>query len=225
MTIGLGMKLRDGIILAADRQMTAQGSHKYEEDKIFWIEGVHWNVFLTYCDSPSIAKEAKEKIEAALSPLDNNFSSEDYESPSLKAIKEEVEITLKEISNRYYENPAVELLVVIETQLEESQIFLYRDRAFHAVDGFCVIGCGDSPLFQYLKKAYSPKDSLEYGKKLAAYVLAKTGELVDKCGKGSDMLVINHRGRTESLTKIETHRIILDIEMREINSLRKLISG
>ena len=48
-TIGIGFKLHDGIVLAADRQITFEGSHKYQEEKIRLLgKGSGWQVLCTY---------------------------------------------------------------------------------------------------------------------------------------------------------------------------------
>ncbi|MBZ5700859.1 MAG: hypothetical protein LAN84_03345 [Acidobacteriia bacterium] len=225
MTIAIGMTFRDGFILAADRQITASGSHKYEAEKIFLIEGIHWNVFLTYCDSPAIAKEAAEKIEAALRPFEIGFSSEDYEPPRFRDVREKIEGTLNEISNKHYDSPPVQLLIVIECGPEPTKMFLYQDKAFCPAPDFEVLGCADSSLLHYLKQTYSKQDSLEYGQKLAAYMVSKAIDFVDKCGKGIDILLVEQVGIWDWLTKEQIDKILFEVKEREVSTLRKMISG
>jgi hypothetical protein len=225
MTIALGMTFRDGFILATDRQITASGSHKYEAEKIFVIEGKHWNVFLTYCDSPAIAKEAAENIEATLRPFEIGFSSEDYEPPRFRDIKETVENTLNEISNKHYDSPPVQLLIVIECSLEPTTMFLYRDKAFCPAPDFEVLGCADSSIIHYLKQAYSKRDALEYGQKLAVYMVGRAIDFVDKCGKGIDILLVKQVGIWDWLSKEEVKKILSEIDEREVSALRKIVSG
>jgi 20S proteasome alpha/beta subunit len=225
MTIALGMTFRDGFILAADRQITASGSHKYEAEKIFVIEGIHWNVFLTYCDSPAVAKEAAENIEAALAPFESGFSSEDYEPPKFRDIKETIENTLNGISNKHYDSPPVQLLILIECSMEPTTMFLYQDKAFCPAPDFQVLGCADSSIIHYLTQAYSKRDSLEYGQKLAAYMVSKAIDFIDRVGKGIDILLVKQVGTWDWLSKEEVREILTRIEEKEVSALRKIVSG
>src|SRR5437899_2221501 len=68
MTIAVGMCCQDGLVLSADRQMTAAGSHKYQEDKIYQIydgdslSEAKWKVYLTYAGSPGLMTEVRERL-------------------------------------------------------------------------------------------------------------------------------------------------------------------
>ena len=80
-------------------------------------------------------------------------------------------------------------------------------------------------IIHYLKQAYSKRDSLEYGQKLAVYMVARAIDFVDKCGKGIDILLVKQVGVWDWLSKEEVKKILSEIDEREVSALRKIISG
>src|SRR5579859_2209531 len=60
MTIAIGMLCRDGIVLAADTQLTASGSHKRNGCKLFpqysTLSPATWSVVVTYAGYPTFVE-------------------------------------------------------------------------------------------------------------------------------------------------------------------------
>lgn len=61
-TAVVGMLCGDGIVIAADQQVSVPGHFKYHESKIEVQEGPNWAVTFAYAGSPGLAKEVKNKI-------------------------------------------------------------------------------------------------------------------------------------------------------------------
>jgi hypothetical protein len=61
-TIVVGLRCRDGLVLCADQKISFPGSHSYCEEKITLIEGMGWCVALGYSGSPLIMNAVKKGV-------------------------------------------------------------------------------------------------------------------------------------------------------------------
>jgi 20S proteasome alpha/beta subunit len=104
MTIAIGMLCSDGIVLAADRQLTLEGGHKYQEQKIFPIDGGDWKAVLTYAGSPDFVREVQERLVRRL-------NREEIKA-DCRTIHETLEKILTSLG-RQYGDVGTELLVAI----------------------------------------------------------------------------------------------------------------
>jgi hypothetical protein len=94
MTIALGMRLKDGIVLAADRLFSTE-RHQFEDDKITVWPLNHGEIFFTFADSPVTAKEVRQKIE-------NRITAEDDEETGISLY--EIQKVCESVINEIYAN-------------------------------------------------------------------------------------------------------------------------
>jgi hypothetical protein len=69
-TIGIGFKCNDGIVLAADQEVRWEDSHKSYERKLrSHSSGDEWNATFTYAGSPVLWKSFNDKFGEAMALL------------------------------------------------------------------------------------------------------------------------------------------------------------
>lgn len=190
MTIAIGMRFRDGLVLAADQELSVEGSHKFQEEKIFHEEGKHWELFFSYADTPTLAKEAQEKITNKLSQIEDTLDEQYGEYVTIKQIREVTESTLIEMGRRQYEPLRLQMLIVGLTPLETPEMWIYSDGGFHIAEPFTPLGMGDLSLIKYLEMLHSFKDTLEIGERFATYLVSKAIKHIHRVGGSPDIVSI-----------------------------------
>src|SRR5579872_5697237 len=127
MTIAIGMLCSDGIVLAADRQVTLEGHHKYQEQKIFPIDGGDWMAVLTYAGSPAFVKEVQQKLIDSLNREDVKVEC--------SVIRNTLEGILDGLG-RQYGDVGTDLLVAGWAPNEAAQLWKFDGRSLHVTHGF-----------------------------------------------------------------------------------------
>jgi len=218
MTIALGMRLTDGIVLAADRLLSTE-RHQFEEDKVTVWPLNHGEIFFAFADSPVTAKEVRQKIENRLAAKD------DVEAGiSLDEIQEACESVINEIyANRLGAMP-LQMLIAARVVGQGTQMWLYDGQAgFNLAGEFEILGAGESSLIRYLKIAYSRRDSIQIGKDLAIYLVHQAREFIPGC-KGIDVIAITNAG-WDWLDDKEIEPKVEMMKQREREQLRKIVTG
>jgi 20S proteasome alpha/beta subunit len=142
MTIAVGMLCEDGIVLGADRLVTLEDGHKYEEQKIFPIDGGDWKAVLTYAGDPGFAKEVHQRLSTRL-------------NRGIKVDCREIRNALEKILTslgREYGDVGSSLLVAGHANQEQAQLWKFDGRSVHKAYGFNCVGVGDSSLIRYLSE-------------------------------------------------------------------------
>jgi 20S proteasome alpha/beta subunit len=222
-TIAVGLKCLDGIVLAADEQISARGWHKYEEQKLLIIESGSAETILAYSGLPTLAKEAEEKLTIRLNEIDDPFARD---SLRLKDARECIEKTLVELAQQHFnQTDDLSLLVACSCQLDSPELWIFNAAGFHTVYEFEVIGAGDSSVVRYLEQLYRSGDTVDFGEKLAMFLVEKAKKHVDGCGGETDIISIPNTGHWRLLKRPEIHAQVGKMEEREKSLLRKIISG
>ena len=196
MTIAIGMRCFDGIVLAADQQITAPNGTKYSEEKIRIIDGRDWVLAITYADSTGLMKEAQKKI------LDFVLKTPDREitPDAVYTISEHILIGM----GRQQKDLNLQLLIAISTIYAGPEMFMFDGSGLQRADGFNCLGAGDSSVIRYLSKSlYSPLLATENGKNFGIYLVAKAMKFVEGCGEPINVAIIKRGGIFTWLVKSE----------------------
>src|ERR1039458_9611374 len=79
-TIGVGFRCVDGIVLCADNQITWQGSHKAYECKIRQHRTDEWTLVNTFSGDPEVFKSFNEKFDEAMPHASNPHTARQIRS-------------------------------------------------------------------------------------------------------------------------------------------------
>jgi 20S proteasome alpha/beta subunit len=218
MTIALGIRVKNGIVLAADRLLSTE-RHQFEEEKLIMWPLNYGEIFFAYADSPVTAKEVRQKIETRLSREDDRETG-----ISLSEIQEVCETVIQEVYNNRLGSMPLQMLIAARLVGEGTQMWLYDGQAgFNVAGEFEILGAGESSLIRYLKGAYSHQDSIEAGIDLGIYLVHQAGEFIPGC-KGIDVYSITS-GQWDWLTQEEIATRLAPMKIRQSQNLRKIILG
>jgi len=221
--MALGMRFRDGIVLAADQELSAEGSHKFQEEKIFVTDEFYWAVLMAYADTPALAKEAKERIISKLIELKEQADNRPETHITNQTIHDVAEsVLMVEMGQRQWNPLNLQMLIVGSVPFLLPEMWVYRDQALYRADDFTTLALGDLSLIQYLRAMYSPNDYLKTGKRLAVYLMAKATKHIHRVGEPIDIISITDGG-WERLNAEEVQQIRTEIENKERGALRSLI--
>jgi 20S proteasome alpha/beta subunit len=214
MTIAIGMLCSDGIVLAADRQLTRTDGHKYQEQKIFPIDGGDWKAVLTYAGDPGFVKEVQQRLVDSLNKKE------------VKADFRAIHNSLEEILNsmgRQYGDVGTELLVAAWASRERAQLWKFDGRSIHQAYGFNCLGVGDSSLISYLSiNLYRTEFTIQEGIRLAVYCVSKANEFIDKCAGGPDVATLNQEGTIGAIGQPLVREMRADMEEVEKATLNQI---
>jgi 20S proteasome alpha/beta subunit len=225
MTIVVGFQCSDGVVIAADRLLSAEGSHKFQEEKLLPIECLNSTFYLAYSGSPVLAKEAREKLLHRLDAIDSDFLGR--KPITRQQAQECIETTLVEMAQQRFDRLSLSLLIVAIYPNASPDLWIFSDNGFHTVFDFEVIGVGDSSLIRYLQQLYHTSDTVSYCERLAIFLIEKAKAHIDGCGGQTDLVTIatNSKGRWEA-TKLSEEAITelaAKMARRERGILREII--
>jgi hypothetical protein len=192
-TIGIGCLCEQGILLAADTQITFPESHKYYECKIYY-HGVagEWATGFTFAGSPAVMKRFDSEFKRLM---------ESSDKPDLKRdIRNIVEII--ETALEFVEYSEITLLCGVAV-FGEVKLFRTEGRTVSPVRKYDYIGVGDSSLLRYLCPILWDR-AIEHTSKqalcLAVYSILQAKRYIEDCGGDTDVLMIYPECRTAALS-------------------------
>jgi 20S proteasome alpha/beta subunit len=205
MTVVVGFRCSGGIVIGADRQVTAAGSHKYEEQKIFNVEGLGDSIVFAYSGLPSLAKEARDKI---LSKCSNDISG--------NTVYEAADTVLTEMG-RLYTDLNLQMLIGIATYKESPDLIKFDGKGLQYADDYNFLGIGESSLLRFLaEKMYSSDMNMYDAANLAIYFVQKAKDYIDGCGGPTDIAMLTEKsGLCETLSQVAIQNIIQQMEGQE----------
>jgi 20S proteasome alpha/beta subunit len=217
MTIGLGIRLKDGIILAADRLLSTE-RHQFEDDKITVYPFSHGMLFFTFADSPVTAKEVRQKIEGRISAEDDSGTR-----LTIRGIQEISESVIDEIYTKRIGAMPLQMLIGASVDKEGIQMWLYDGNAgFNLAGQFEILGAGESALIRYLETAYYWKDAIRDGENLAIYLVHQAGLFIPGC-RGVNVVSISKDGDWSWLDDNDIAIRVSEMKAKEKQQLRGII--
>jgi hypothetical protein len=207
MTIAVGFYCGKGdhLIIAADRQFTSPGFHKYHRKKYVNEERALFGLTFVFAGDPGLFAEFRQKTMGFLDQKDD-FSVDD--------VRETVESVLTHMGLRDpNSNPPLFLLIGISEFLSAPQLLIFNGRAVYFAEArINPIGCGDSSVIDYLAEhLYSPDLSENQGIALGAYLIKQATKYIDYCGEPIDVI----HGDAGGFQVIDRAKITAGVQMLE----------
>lgn len=210
-TIGVGFKCSNGIVLAADTQMTWKDSHKYYECKLYPHRQHEWTVVFTFAGDPSLMKSFNDKFGDAmkLCPAPH----------AVGKIKDTIETVLQFFDVLRDQPTDLNLLCAVSVPSVGHALFKTQGHIIHEVHSYDYVGFGDSSVLRYLGPLLADLhvsvvpsvDRFQYIQRqavvIATYLVLKAKTHVDGCGGDTDVWVVRPSGMWEPKTLGEIQRI------------------
>lgn len=209
MTIAIGFRCSDGVVLAADTQLTVRDSHKLYETKMHPHQTEEHNVTFTFAGDSTIWKSFNEKFAEALPMLPRPLTI-----PIVKTAIETV-LTFFPVLDT---NPGeLNLLCGIAVRGGGFTLCKTQGHAIHEVSGYEYVGVGDSSLLRFLGPLLTqppPVAPIErqgfivrQAVMIATYLVLKAKTNIDGCGGDTDVWVVHRNGCLETKTLSEVYRV------------------
>jgi 20S proteasome alpha/beta subunit len=192
-TIGVGFKCIDGIVLASDTQYT-RGSIKTQGPKLFPLSDTpELAVALAGAGRVPFMKRACEKIEAALKAL---------VEPALEDVRTTIERALVDFFHYYIypmpsperEQSGFELIAGVWTRKDGFGLFKTEDVTVTPVtkhgSAYCSIGYGQYVSEYALGLTFQPGINMENAKFIAALCVKAAKDYVDYCGGRTQIITL-----------------------------------
>jgi hypothetical protein len=192
-TIGIGFKCIDGIVLAADQQVTWRDSHKsYERKLCGHSSGKEWNATFTYAGSPVLWKSFNDKFGEAMALLPV--------PPTVKSIRDVIETVLSFFDDLKQEPENLSLLCAVTVPGDDHLLFRTSGYVIHKITDYEFVGFGDSSLLRFLGPLITASPPVatpdQMGRivrqavMMATYLVMKAKTHVDGCGGDTDVFVV-----------------------------------
>jgi len=225
-TIAIGFKCSDGVVLAADTQITWQDSHKYYERKLrpHFDETRTWNATFTFAGDPALWKSFNEKFRDAMALTQTV-------PVTASRIRDVIETVLQLFDVLHRDPMNLNLLCAVSVPGDTYQLYKTQGHTIHEVHGYEYVGCGDSSILRFLGPLLTapPPVSLmdQHGYivrqavTIATYLVMKAKTYVDGCGGDTDVWAMRPDGAfavwdQTKIYKIEQMMLMLEHHMKHV---------
>jgi len=184
-TIGVGFKCVDGIVLCSDTQITFQGSHKFHQNKICEIElpsAGGWACF-TFAGDPDLMMMFKDR-------LVDSMGKADY-IPTGHNTRKLIETTLARMKNVIMPNPYGLFTLFGLSIGSDLQLIKTSKITVNEVPLYDYVGVGDSSIVRYLESLFLSGPfhlTIKTAAVIATYFVAKAKAFVDGCGGDTNLI-------------------------------------
>jgi 20S proteasome alpha/beta subunit len=211
MTIAVGFLCNNGkdLIIASDRQLTAEGAYKRYVKKLV-SSGPE--LLFGYAGDPGLYAEARQKILGGLGILKPSDVSVDTIRETTESVLNQMEL----IHNTNQSYRPLYMFIGVNEIFTPPRLLVFNGQALHESEGGVeIIGCGDASLIHFLGSHLHSDDlTPEQGKALGAYLIKKATEHIDKTGGTIDVEHADGVG-FQSVDKVEVDEGIREIETQE----------
>jgi 20S proteasome alpha/beta subunit len=210
MTIALGLKAVDGLVLCTDSQITKAGGLKYEAPKIFPFLDDDWAAALAFAGNPDFMKLVFETLSDRLhDPTDSELR---HQFPDrVRIILKDILRTLK----REHPKMMLEILCACSHKREGFGFLVTKNNLVAPAAAEC-LGVGDSSIIQFLFELFRPLQilSLKQATMLCVYGVEQAKKYIDGCGGETQLICIDKKGHMDiSFHMPEIRRILSLVEM------------
>lgn len=196
MTIGVGFKCSDGIVLCADTQITWSQSHKAYETKIYGHRQHEWTVAFTYCGNPTLMKSFNEKFWESMKLVSQPCG--------VAKIRDVIETVLSFFDILKDHPEELSLLCAIAVPAEIFALYKTERFAIHEVKEYDYVGMGESSILRYLGQLIAQQSgkapygyTVQQASILATYLAMKAKTHMEGCGGESDAWIVHPSGTVE----------------------------
>ena len=183
MTIALGFRAPDGIVLCTDSQMTKEGGLKFNDKKIFNIVNERWTAGIAFAGSADLMKNIVDELDGLLSDLERD-------GPPVTV---QAQMCLEQVAESFskkYRDKVVEFLFGISDGLYGKALFSVRGKVVSRGERE-YIGVGDSSVIRYLAGLFGGPMDASQCLLLACYMVHQAKEFIDQCGGPIQTCVLN----------------------------------
>lgn len=223
MTIAIGFRCSDGVVLAADTQLTYRDSHKLYDSKMHPHQTEEHNVTFTFAGDYTLWRSFNEKFEQTLPMLPRPLT--------ITRIKDAIETVLS-FFNTLDTNPN-ELNLLCGIALPDGNFTLCKTQGqtIHEVSGYEYVGVGDSSLLRFLGPLLTqPPPVAPMGQfgfivrqavMIATYLVLKAKTNIDGCGGDTDVWVVRSDGNlrvvgASEIYGIEQRMMLLEHHLKHV---------
>lgn len=213
-TIAVGMVCQNGVVIAADSQVSVPDYYKYHESKIHYTEGEDWALLFAYAGDPGLYQQARNEIA-------KRFRDSEHTPDSLRIICKEVLGELGWPPN----DIGLEMVVGISCPRFETRLLIFNGKSLIFGDKIYCLGVGDSSLTRYLSELlYDSSVTTDDGVRAAICIVSKAKDYIDHCGGETVVYALNNFGKPKGVAPAEIKQIESQILGRE-KSGYKVIAG
>ncbi len=208
MTIVLGFRCADGVVMCADQQITAPGAFKYHQTKITVEDFEGFSAVFAYAGQPGLALEVHDKIAKVLRDLGEQKSVSD-------AVRQSVDSVLSDMG-RLYTQLELQMLIGTTAVHQKAALVGFDGKSVHAALPFNYLGIGESSLIRFLaQKLYTTKIDVRAGVDLGAYLVKKAEDYIDGCGGPIDVVTLADNYGLTRFSHAVIQQRIREIERQE----------
>ncbi|GEM_PF-6668632 len=216
MTIAIGIESHDGIVLAADRQITSDAGLKYYQEKVGHLPFDMRNGIFDYCYAyagyPDAAKHVVSEIEERSRELDPARIT-------FGVLKKCVQEVLEDAVRKYKKQMHLEMLIVISIWGQGCKFFRSKGKLLSPATEEC-LGVGDSSVVHFLfDNLLTTRKTLNHTIPLSIYVIKQAKEYIDGCGGQTDIIYItkkNAKGQGPLYTRLYERANQIEKQMSHI---------
>jgi hypothetical protein len=210
-TIGIGFKCINGIVLAADTQVTLQDSHKYYECKLYPHKQDEWTVVFTFAGDPMLMKSFDGKFKDAMKLCPPPYT--------VSKISDAIETVLQFFDVLRDRPTDLNLLCAVSVPSAGYALFKTQGHIIHEVHAYDYVGFGDSSVIRFLAPLLADLDAsivpsmnhFQYIQRqavaIATYLVLKAKTHVDGCGGDTEVWVVRPNGMLEPKGLGEIYRL------------------
>src|SRR5208337_2942352 len=195
-TIGIGFKCKDGVVLCADQQITWSGGHKYYENKIYPLQTDEYTVAFTFAGNPNLMKSFKGKFDAAMKLFPPPYTGE--------RIQDAIETVLGLMDALDTDPDGLHMVCSVVIPGQEIRLIKTARKVVSQVSDYVAydyVGVGDSSLLRYLADLLTNRSNGEFMERhacmLGTFLVCRAKAFVDGCGGDTDILVLHKQGMLE----------------------------
>ena len=224
-TIGIGFRCRDGIVLAADQQITWEDSHKAFERKLRSHFSEGWNATFTYAGSPILWKSFNDKFGEAIALLPDPLT--------VNRIRDVIETVLSLFDDLKDDPMKLSLLCAVTVPGDDHMLFRTSGYLIHKVTDYEYVGFGDSSLLRFLGPLITAPPPIatpnQMGRvvrqaaMMATYLVMKAKTHVDGCGGDTDVFVVRPDASLSlwgpsDVYRVEQMMLMLERHMKHVSA-------
>jgi hypothetical protein len=209
MTIALGFICQDGIVLAADTQLTASGSHKGYACKLF--RHTNFNTLsaaVTYAGYPSFVDSFNNRFR------DEMHGAERQWPVTGSLVRDLVSAILHTFPDADCDK--TELLCGVSFPNNEQKLYKTNGKLVSEVEEYAYIGIGDSSAVRHIFPLIT-KDGIRSTQQAAlvgTYLIRVAKMYIDGCGGDSDLWILRPSGALEycsnQVPSVEQHQAMTE---------------
>jgi len=182
-TIIAGFRCKDGVVLAADTQISHWHSYSYESKIIDLSSAPHWHrCYMAYSGDTGTAKEISEELRSVIS-----------DTSQIDQLAKNLKTALKKLHAEHFSHAPraekVELtaLIAFPDSQENWKLYCAWGNRFFPVDAYQPLGMGTDTANAVWQPLYSTSLSVQETAILAAYGLGIIKRFVEGCGGKSEI--------------------------------------